>query len=65
MSLKLSSMHSLLCLKLLRHTELGGLTYISCLDQDEELTLVPSVSWPSLSPTLAFKRQFGPRNKLR
>jgi hypothetical protein len=33
--------------------------------KDEELTLVPSVSWPSLSPTLAFKRQFGPRNKLR
>ncbi|CAK9875488.1 unnamed protein product [Sphagnum jensenii] len=32
--------------------------------KDEELTLVPSVSWPSLSPTLAFKRQFGPRNKL-
>ncbi|XP_024366641.1 outer envelope pore protein 37, chloroplastic isoform X2 [Physcomitrium patens] len=32
--------------------------------KDEELTLVPSVSWPRLSPSLAFKRQFGPRNKL-
>jgi len=32
--------------------------------KDEELTLIPSVSWPELSPTLAFKRQFGPQNKL-
>lgn len=32
--------------------------------KDEELTLVPSVSWPQLSPSLAFKRQFGPKNKL-
>lgn len=32
--------------------------------KDEELTMIPSVSWPQLSPSLAFKRQFGPHNKL-
>ncbi|KAG0628419.1 hypothetical protein M758_1G025300 [Ceratodon purpureus] len=32
--------------------------------KDDELTLVPSISWPQLSPSLAFKRQFGPKNKI-
>jgi len=32
--------------------------------KDEELTLVPSVSWPQFSPSLCFKRQFGPKVKL-
>ncbi|KAJ7571671.1 hypothetical protein O6H91_01G171600 [Diphasiastrum complanatum] len=32
--------------------------------KDEEMTLTPSVAWPSKSISLAFKRQFDPINKL-
>ncbi|KAG6553622.1 hypothetical protein Mapa_004536 [Marchantia paleacea] len=32
--------------------------------KDEEMTLIPSISLPSISPTVAFKRQFDNANKL-
>jgi len=44
---------------------LNLILFIPFMCQDNELTLVPSVSLPSHAVSIDFKRRFGPYDKLR